>query len=334
MSAPGTAAPARRGRRPSGTARRDSPSASGSWPDGTPSIAPLRRRRGHSSSSSSIDPAPLDRRARPAAIDGPARRPEAGQRRAPRRRTRGIHRLADDGPGAGRSRARLDAGRQQLEPARSSPRRCLAALPGGGRPGRRRRMHLGASWSMGGDRNRPIQERIDGRFGTLPPRGLDATIGDWDAQVDLTWIVGLLLRGWRKGLDAEAGETLGSGVSASDDLRAVDRASRPWGPPAGASARGGEVAAREDHQGGDDRGGGHDPRAGRSRRDRRSRRGPSSGRRSGTARTAAGPSRPATASRGSRGSTRRARTASVRLIAGLRRSNETDASSPIDPSAQ
>ncbi len=66
---------------------------------------------------------------------------------------------------------------------------------------------------------------------TLPPRGLDATIGDWDAQVDLTWIVGLLLRGWRKGLDAEAGAILGSGIAAADDLawwcdRAVEAAAR------------------------------------------------------------------------------------------------------------
>ncbi len=42
--------------------------------------------------------------------------------------------------------------------------------------------------------------------------------GDWDAQLDLTWIVGLLLRGWRKGLDADAGVTLPSRVSAADDL--------------------------------------------------------------------------------------------------------------------
>lgn len=66
---------------------------------------------------------------------------------------------------------------------------------------------------------------------TLPPRGLEPTIGDWDAQLDLTWIVGLLLRGWRKGLDAEAGVVLGSGVSAVDDLawwsaRAVEAAGR------------------------------------------------------------------------------------------------------------
>ena len=45
-----------------------------------------------------------------------------------------------------------------------------------------------------------------------------ALVGDWEAQVDLTWIVGLLLRGWRKGLDAEAGATLASGASARDDL--------------------------------------------------------------------------------------------------------------------
>jgi hypothetical protein len=41
---------------------------------------------------------------------------------------------------------------------------------------------------------------------------------DWPAQVDLAWIVGLLLRGWRKGLDAESGATLGSGISGRDDL--------------------------------------------------------------------------------------------------------------------
>ena len=44
-------------------------------------------------------------------------------------------------------------------------------------------------------------------------------------------IVGLLLRGWRKGLDAEAGAILGSGVAAADDLawwcdRAVEAADR------------------------------------------------------------------------------------------------------------
>jgi hypothetical protein len=43
-------------------------------------------------------------------------------------------------------------------------------------------------------------------------------VGDWDLQRDLTWIVGLLLRGWRKGLDAAAGVTLPSGISAVDDL--------------------------------------------------------------------------------------------------------------------
>jgi hypothetical protein len=43
-------------------------------------------------------------------------------------------------------------------------------------------------------------------------------IDDWDLQVDLASIVGLLLRGFRKGLDSEAGATLPSGVSAWDDL--------------------------------------------------------------------------------------------------------------------
>jgi hypothetical protein len=58
-----------------------------------------------------------------------------------------------------------------------------------------------------------------GRWGT-EGHGHDfaGLVGDWDAQVDLTWIVGLLLRGWRKGLDAEAGVVLPSGISAADDL--------------------------------------------------------------------------------------------------------------------
>jgi hypothetical protein len=48
---------------------------------------------------------------------------------------------------------------------------------------------------------------------------------------DLAILVGLVLRGWRKGFDAEAGLTLGSGVSARDDLawwceRAVEAAAR------------------------------------------------------------------------------------------------------------
>jgi len=43
-------------------------------------------------------------------------------------------------------------------------------------------------------------------------------VGEWDVQLDLVWIVGLVLRGWRKGLDAEAGRSLASGVAAVDDL--------------------------------------------------------------------------------------------------------------------
>ena len=59
-------------------------------------------------------------------------------------------------------------------------------------------------------------------------------VGDWEAQLDLTWIIGLMLRGWRKGLDAEAGLTLGSGVRANDDLawwceRATEAAARRLG---------------------------------------------------------------------------------------------------------
>jgi len=54
---------------------------------------------------------------------------------------------------------------------------------------------------------------------------------DWEQQVDAAILVGLLLRGWRKGSDAEAGLTLASGVSAADDLawwcdRALEAAGR------------------------------------------------------------------------------------------------------------
>jgi hypothetical protein len=54
---------------------------------------------------------------------------------------------------------------------------------------------------------------------------------DGERQNDLAILVGLLLRGWRKGYDAEAGVTLASRVSAVDDLawwcdRAVEAAER------------------------------------------------------------------------------------------------------------
>ncbi len=55
------------------------------------------------------------------------------------------------------------------------------------------------------------------RFAGRHP-GRDDLIGDWATQTDLAMIVGLLLRGWRKGMDAEAGIALGSGTSAVDDL--------------------------------------------------------------------------------------------------------------------
>jgi hypothetical protein len=89
---------------------------------------------------------------------------------------------------------------------------------------------LGGSWLDGPSVGPPL-ERDPTRHGVLPPRGLAPTIGDWDAQADLAWIVGLVLRGWRKGLDADAGAVLGSGVPATDDLawwcdRAVEAAAR------------------------------------------------------------------------------------------------------------
>ncbi len=67
-------------------------------------------------------------------------------------------------------------------------------------------------------------------FGPEVP-AVDDLLGDWGEQADLSWIVGLFLRGWRKGLDAEAGLVLPSGASAADDLawwcgRAVEAADR------------------------------------------------------------------------------------------------------------
>lgn len=49
------------------------------------------------------------------------------------------------------------------------------------------------------------------------PRG-EEIAGDWVAQTDCAILVGLLLRGWRKGADAEGGVVHASGVAAEDDL--------------------------------------------------------------------------------------------------------------------
>jgi aminoglycoside phosphotransferase (APT) family kinase protein len=58
-----------------------------------------------------------------------------------------------------------------------------------------------------------------------------AVVGDWSTQADLAILVGLLLRGWRKGLDVAAQATYPSGTRARDDLawwcdRAVEAAAR------------------------------------------------------------------------------------------------------------
>ena len=71
-----------------------------------------------------------------------------------------------------------------------------------------------------------------GRWGFgSEPHDFEGLAGDWEAQLDLTWIIGLLLRGWRKGIDAAAGAMLPSRVSAAEDLewwsrRAVEAAER------------------------------------------------------------------------------------------------------------
>jgi hypothetical protein len=63
------------------------------------------------------------------------------------------------------------------------------------------------------------------------PRSRTNVVANRAREVDLAILIGLLLRGWRKGADAEAGVTLASGLRADDDLawwcdRAVDAADR------------------------------------------------------------------------------------------------------------
>ena len=53
----------------------------------------------------------------------------------------------------------------------------------------------------------------------LAAAGASDVVGDAEAQLDLAILVGLLLRGWRKGLDAAAGPALPTGQTAGDDLR-------------------------------------------------------------------------------------------------------------------
>jgi hypothetical protein len=76
----------------------------------------------------------------------------------------------------------------------------------------------------------PADQVLD-RYREAMGRRANGPTGDWQAQVDCAVLVGLLLRGWRKGADVEAGAVLASGVSAADDLewwckRAVEVAGR------------------------------------------------------------------------------------------------------------
>ena len=55
-------------------------------------------------------------------------------------------------------------------------------------------------------------------LGAFTAAGGEMGAAEWAVQRDLALIIGLLLRGWRKGLDAEAGVVLPTGASAADDL--------------------------------------------------------------------------------------------------------------------
>ncbi len=104
----------------------------------------------------------------------------------------------------------------------------------------------------------------------VPRHDLDGLVGDWAAQQDLAAIVGLLLRGWRKGRDTDDGAILGSGVARRGRPRLVVRSrgrggrAAALGRHAAGSGRSGEVAAREDDEGGPDGEGDDDRRASRS----------------------------------------------------------------------
>jgi Phosphotransferase enzyme family len=92
-------------------------------------------------------------------------------------------------------------------------------------------VRIGAPYDAGRSFPPDAVKAVVGDVESARARTPDDVVGDWAAQVDLTWIVGLLLRGWRKGSDAEAGATLGSGVAAGDDLawwcaRATEAATR------------------------------------------------------------------------------------------------------------
>lgn len=60
---------------------------------------------------------------------------------------------------------------------------------------------------------------LDRYFAALGAAGGRDVIGDRAAQRDLAIVVGLLLRGWRKGLDAAGGTVLPTGRDAAADLR-------------------------------------------------------------------------------------------------------------------
>jgi hypothetical protein len=64
----------------------------------------------------------------------------------------------------------------------------------------------------------PAEAVLDRYREAMGRRSDGAVIDDWQAEIDCAVLVGLLLRGWRKGGDAEAGTVLASGVSAADDL--------------------------------------------------------------------------------------------------------------------
>jgi len=65
----------------------------------------------------------------------------------------------------------------------------------------------------------PPDEVLERYRTALAGAGGGDLIGEWAAQRDLAILVGLLLRGWRKGLDAAAGGTLPTGSAATADLR-------------------------------------------------------------------------------------------------------------------
>ena len=107
-------------------------------------------------------------------------------------------------------------------------RRAIAALDG-------EVIRVGAPYD---DRCAYPSDALAAVFGEDEParsRSADAVLGDWAAQVDLAWIIGLLLRGWRKGT-RRRGRRRSSGRVSRRPTTSAGGATGPSRPPGAVSS--------------------------------------------------------------------------------------------------